>query len=300
MASEGIIQLLREMNSSGEKFLSAEFVRDKIFREIANESRVLKLKGEDILHHLVATKVFQLGMKIQCPVCTKHSWYSVKGNDYELQCPQCLTQFSFPSDFQKIKWAYRTVGPFSSSNQADGAYTVLLTLRFFSNFPWFDGAMTPLMSFTAKKDEMEIEADLALFFQESKSRHSKTDLIFAECKTFNSFRKKDTNRMTDLGKAFPEAVLVFAKLEESLSDKEKKILCPLVNRSRKNRKNGRPFNPILILTGIELISEKHFTESWRETEGIHAKLAHSSTLSNLLELCDFTQQIYLDMDPWDQ
>ena len=107
------------------------------------------------------------------------------------------------------------------------------------------------MSFTAKKDEMEIEADLTLFFQESKSRHSKTDLIFAECKTFNSFEKKDVDRMKDLGKTFPEVVLVFAKLAESLSDEE---LCPLVNRSRKNRKNGRPFNPILILTGTELIS----------------------------------------------
>ena len=81
----------------------------------------------------------------------------------------------FPSDFQKVKWAYRAVGPFSSSNRADGAYTVLLTLRFFFNFPWFDGAMTPLMSFTAKKKgNKPIEADLALFFQESKSRHSKT------------------------------------------------------------------------------------------------------------------------------
>jgi hypothetical protein len=300
LASEGIIQLLGKMNRSDGKFLSAEFVRGKIFREIANEARVFRLKGKDILHHLVATKVFQLGMKIQCPVCTKHSWYSVKGNDYELQCPQCLTQFSFPSDFQKVKWAYRTVGPFSSSNQADGAYTVLLTLRFFWKIIFSDSAMTPLMSFTAKKDEMEIEADLALFFQESKSRHSKTDLIFAECKTFSSFQKKDVDRMKALGKTFPEAVLVFAKLEESLSSEEKKILCHLVNRSRKNRKNGRPFNPILILTGIELISEQHFYQNWKKTGDIHAKLAESCVGSNLLELCDFTQQIYLDMDPWDQ
>lgn len=300
LASEGIIQLLGKMNRSDGKFLSAESVRGKIFREIANEARVFRLKGEDILHHLVATKVFQLGMKIQCPICTKHSWYSVKGNDYELQCPQCLTQFSFPSDFKKVKWAYRTVGPFSSPNQADGAYTVLLTLRFFWKIIFSDSAMTPLMSFTAKKDEMEIEADLALFFQESKSRHSKTDLIFAECKTFNSFQRKDADRMKDLGKVFPEAVLVFAKLAKSLSNEEKKILCSLVNRSRKNRKNGRPFNPILILTGIELISEEHFYQNWEKTEGIHAKLAESCIEANLLELCDLTQQIYLDIDSWDQ
>ena len=159
--------------------------------------------------------------------------------------------------------------------------------------------MTPFMSFTAKKGKMKIEADLALFFQESKSRHSKTELIFAECKTFNSFQKKDIDRMKDLGKAFPGSVLVFAKLGESLDSKEKNTLRPMVNRSRKNRKNGRPFNPILILTGTELISEAHFTETWRKAGGIHAKFANTSTLSNLLELCDFTQQIYLDMKPWD-
>lgn len=300
LASEGIIQLLSKMNRSEGKFLSAEFVRDKIFREIANEDRIFRLKGEDILHHLIAAKVFQLGMKIQCPVCTKHSWYSVKTGDYELQCPQCLTEFSFPSDFQKVKWAYRTVGPFSSSNQADGAYTVLLTLRFFWKIIFSDSEMTPLMSFTAKKDTVEIEADLALFFQESRSRHSKTHLIFAECKTFNSFRKKDIDRMKDLGKTFPEAVLVFAKLEESLSGEEKRILCPLVNRSRRHRKNGRPFNPILILTGIELISEQHFYQNWEKIGGIHAKLAENCIGANLLELCDFTQQIYLDMAPWSQ
>ena len=239
-------------------------------------------------------------MKIQCLVCTKHSWYSVKGSDYELQCPQCLTQFSFPSDFKKVKWAYRTVGPFSSSNQADGAYTVLLTLRFFWKIIFSDSEMTPLMSFTGKKDEMEMEADLALFFQESKSRHAKTYLIFAECKTFNSFRKKDTDRMIGLGKEFPGAVLVFAKLEESLSNEEKKMLCPLVSRSRRNRMNGRPFNPILILTGMELISEEHFYQNWKKAGNIHTKLAESCIGANLLELCDFTQQIYLDMDPWDQ
>ena len=300
LASKGIIQLLDKMNRSDGKFLSAEFVRCKIFEEIANEARVLKLKGEDILNHLIATKVFQLGVKIQCPVCTKHLCYSVKDADYDVQCPQCLAQFSFPTDFHKVKWAYRTVGPFSSSNQADGAYTVLLTLRFFSNFPWFDGAMTPLMSFTAKNGKVDIEADLALFFQESKSRHSKTELIFVECKSFNSFQRKDVNRMKDLSKAFPKAVIVFAKLGDSLDNKEKTILRLLVNRSRNNRKNGRSFNPILILTETELISETHFTENWRRAGGIHARFANSSTLSNLLELCDFTQQIYLDIDSWDQ
>jgi len=300
LASEGIIQLLGKMNNSDGKFLSAEFVRDKIFREIANEPRVFKLKGEDILYHLIATKTFQLGMKIQCPTCTKYSWYSVKGADYELQCPQCFGQISFPSDAKNVKWAYRTIGPFSSSNQADGAYSVLLTLRFFGRITFPDSAITPLMSFTAKKDELEIEADLALFFQESKSRHSKTHLIFAECKTFNSFQKKDVDRMRVLGKEFPGAILVFAKLGRSFDYKEKTFLCQVVNCSRTNRKNGRAFNPILILTGTELISKMGFQHDWEEAGGIYDQFSKKVLLPNINDLCDFTQQIYLDMDPWDQ
>ena len=44
--------------------------------------------------------------------------------------------------------------------------------------------------------------------------------------------------MTDLGKAFPDAVLVFATLKKCLSDNEKKILRSIVNNSRKNREKG--------------------------------------------------------------
>ena len=302
LAQKGIIQLLGKMNNKDKKSMSEASVWGEI-QQIANANQMRYKTGEAAertLQQLIEAKVFQLGIKVQCPICTKHSWYSVKDTNYELQCSECLAQFPFPYTSKEVKWTYRTLGPFSSSNQADGAYTVLLMLRFFFNFPWYDGAMTPLMSFTAKKDQMEIEADLALFFQESKSRHSKMKLIFAECKTFNYFEKKDIDRMKDLGKEFPGAILVFATLKKSLDNEEKEFLRPLVKRSRKNRINGSLFNPVLILTRTELISEAHFTDTWRKSGGIRKRLANSSTLSNLLELCDFTQQIYLDMKPWKQ
>ena len=286
------------MNSSDQKSLSEEFVRGEI-QKIGNQA-VFKMSGERILQYLIAEKVFQLGMEIQCPVCTQFSWYSVKGADYELQCPKCLELLPFPSASKEIKWSYRTLGPFSLPNQAHGAYTVLLTLRFFSKITFSSSAATPLMSFTAEKGKMEMEADLALFFQESESRHSKMDLIFAECKTFNSFQKDDVDKMINLSKIFPRAVLVFATLRKSLNNEEKTILRPVANRSRKSRKNNQPFNPVLILTGIELFSESHFIQNWEEAGGLHAKLAQNYPPINLLELCDFTQQIYLEMDSWDQ
>ena len=160
------------------------------------------------------------------------------------------------------------------------------------------------MSFTGKKDEMEIEADLALFFQESRFSDPKTELIFAECKTFNSFEEKDTKRMVNLGKQFPGAVLVFATLKETLSIDEKKLLSSVANRYREDRKNKCPSNPIMILTGTELISENHFTLNWNNTRDARAVFAQEINPDIgpriLLEFCDFTQQFYLDMDPWEQ
>ena len=298
LAQKGILQLLNKMNSSDQKSVSEEFVRGEV-QKIANQVKYKREGGaERIIQELIDAKVFQLGMEIQCSICTKHSWYSVKAADYALQCPQCLSQISFPPDSKKVKWAYRTLGPFSSSNQADGAYTVLLTLRFFSHLLLLDGATTPLMSFKAEKERIKIEADLALFFQVSGLINSSHELIFSECKTFNDFKKKDVERMTDLGKAFPDAVLVFATLKEQLSANEKKNLRPMVNNSRKNWKKGIPFNPVLILTGTELFWQSGLSEWQQKMEKKIRFIDYPSPpRSQLLAFCDFTQQVYLNMDP---
>lgn len=299
LAQEGILQLLKKMNSSDQKSVSEKFVRGEI-QKIANQGKHKREGGaERIIQQLINAKVFQLGMEIQCSICTKRSWYSVKAADYELQCLQCLSQISFPPDSKKVKWAYRTLGPFSLPNQADGAYTVLLTLRFFSDLLLLGGATTPLMSFTAQKDGMKpLEVDLALFFQVPGLINSNLELIFAECKTFNDFKKKDVERMTDLGKMFPDAVLVFATLKECLSDNEKKIIRPMVDNSRKNRKRSIPFNPVLILTGTELFWQSSLSE-WQQKmeEKIRFIDYPSPPRSQLLVFCDYTQQVYLNMDP---
>ena len=297
---EGFVKYLKEIQpqlGGDEKSMSEEFVWGEIQR-IANQTGD-RIEGaaERILQQLIEAKVFQLGMEVQCPTCTKRSWYSVKAADSELQCSGCPAQFSFPPVSKEVKWSYRTLPPFNLPNHVDGAYTVLLTLRFFSDFSLLNGATTPLMSFTAQKDGMKpLEADLALFFRESKFRNSRTEVIFAECKSFNSFGKKDVDRMTDLGKAFPGAILVFAKLEEHLLDEEKAILCPLVNRSRRNRKSNSPFNPVLILTGKELFWKSRLSRWWEERGGMRMAV---NAREGMFELCDLTQQINLNIDSWD-
>ncbi|MDE0184680.1 MAG: hypothetical protein OXP71_04405 [Candidatus Poribacteria bacterium] len=312
LARKAIIELLNEINSkqkqpilAGTLWQRTKAIAEQIIPETANLTNLvrdpeLKRVQRSIIQQLTRNKVLQIGMKIQCPECTKHSWYSVKSADYELQCSECLAEFSFPSESEEVKWSYRTLGPFSSTNQADGAYTVLLMLRFFSDFSLLGGATTPLTSFKAKRDGIELEADLALFFQASKFEDSKTEVIFAECKTFIDFQKNDADKMGRLGEAFPGAVLVFATLKESLSNEEKAILCPLVNRCREYWKNERPVNPVLILTGTELFAEFDLAKAWEDAGGLRATYAKRIGPRDLLELCDITQQVYLGMDSWHQ
>ena len=138
-----------ELGVDGKSMLEKS-VRDEI-NKIANQARFY-VDAETILQRLIEANVLQLGLDIQCPECTKHSWYSMKRADYELQCSECLAEFSFPPTPKDVKWSYRTLGPFRLPKQADGAYTVLLTLRFFSDFSLLGGATTPLMSFKAKRN----------------------------------------------------------------------------------------------------------------------------------------------------
>ena len=298
---EAFVRYLKEIQlqlGGDEKSMLERFVRSEIAK-IANR---IGYKIDDatdrIIQQLIDAKVFEFGLEVQCPVCMRTSWYSLKSGDDDLQCSGCPAQFPFPSMSKEAKWSYRTLPPFNLPNHVDGAYTVLLTLRFFSGFSLLNGATTPLMSFTAQKDGMKpLEADLALFFQESKFRNSKTEVIFVECKSFNSFQKRDVERMTDLGKAFPGAILVFAKLEEDLFDEEKAILCPLVNRSRRNRKSNSPFNPVLILTGKELFWKSRLSQWWKEKGGMRMAV---NAREGMLELCDLTHQINLGMNSWDQ
>lgn len=303
LAKRGIIELLGKINSKrgDQKSMPEEFVWSELQKISKNQTKPEKVReAESIRQRLIEAKAFQLGMEIRCLICGQCSWYSVEHANYKLQCPKCLEQFSFPPASKEVQWSYRTIGPFSSSNQAHGAYTVLLTLHFFSRFSFSRSATTQFMSFKAKKEgKQPIEADLALLFQDPEYQGLKTEIIFAECKTFNAFKERDRDRMINLGKAFPGAILVFATLNESLKDEEKSLLRSVVDYFHKDRKNKHPLNPVLILTRTELVSESRFLNSWKDTKDIRAEVARISTPINLLELCDLTQHIYLDLGLWD-
>ena len=253
-AIKGIIGLLDEMNN-GKSLLQENLWGkiDRILQERGNDSENLEYDTARILKDLVDANVLQPGMKMACPNCRQKSWFSIDDAGYMLKCPECFGTFDFPfNPGTKIKWAYRTIGVFDSPNKSEGTYTGLLLLRFFSHRQMLGGAITPLMSFNLRKqniadqDEEIInrkEFDLALFFQVFGRNNIET--IFAECKTFGNFTEKDIEKMEILGKKFPDASLTFAKLS-NLTEEEKQSLSDLVRRSD---------NQILVLTGEDLLRQ---------------------------------------------
>lgn len=292
LACEGIIRLLGRMGEGKpmhEKTLWGELSK------ISNQERFIGTP-DVILQSLLKSQMLRLGIRVQCPVCSQHPWFSIKDADYELQCPECSGYFSFPSHApqKEVKWSYRTFGPFSLPKKAYGVYSVLLTLRFFSRV--LEGATTPIMSFTANRHGRKIEVDLGLLFRTSGSSKA---CILAECKTFDRFDKKDINRMKLLEGQLPREVLVFATLNRSLTQKEKRLIIPMVNRNRRLRESRRNYAPIMILTATELFARLSLHQAWKDAGGKHADLAKNYMgLHNLVDLSDMTQQLYLDVEPY--
>jgi len=295
LGDEGIVQLLDEMQ--GDKTIQLDALLGKLAK-IANESKHHKRDAAGILRQLVSAGVLRLGVDVQCPICTQRSWYSVTESDYRLQCRKCNEHFDLPTYSPKeIKWSYRTVGPFSLPGRAYGVYTVLLTYRFFSML--LHEPATAILSFTAEKAGAQIEADLGLFLKEVHYGRTTIETVFAECKTYDHFRQVDVKRMLALAKDFPGAILVFATLRKELTENEKKLLRPFVNRGRKYWKAERPYNPVLILTGTEIFADFRPEYSWKDATPAHTAMAQKTQGHlSLLELCDATQQLYLDMKPW--
>lgn len=112
LANNDIIQLLGEMQDAktiGHKALWAKL------SQIANEPGCHATPA-GILERFMELQVLRLGVEVQCPICTQHSWYSVKEADYELLCGKCSERFRLPEHAQRDPvvvpdcWAIQSAG----------------------------------------------------------------------------------------------------------------------------------------------------------------------------------------------
>ena len=293
LAHKGVIDLLGELEK--EAGLPRQAVIGKLKKVISDDD--LHFDSERFLERLIEANALRLGARIQCPICTRHNWYELNALEYKLACRFCLSEFEPPlASPRKIEWTYRAHGPFASSI-AQGSFTVLLTLKFLSGN--HDPGITPLFSYKAVKDGKELEADLTCLYKRSTWRETGMQVVHAECKSFNYFEKRDVDRLGDLAKAFPGAVLVFATLNESLETAERKMIGTLARVEREKRSRGIPYSPVVVLTGIELFSSRGVLRCWNGMGGLYEEF-HKRRLdfSDLHALADATQQLYLGFQSW--
>lgn len=293
LAHRGVIDLLSDLEKDAG--MPRQAVLGKL-KKIASEDR-WSFDVEHFFEGLLESNALRLGAKVQCPVCTRYNWFELNKLEYELKCRFCLSDFQPPLKSPKdIEWSYRAHGPFASSI-AQGSFTVLLTLKFLAGN--HDRGITPLFSYTAEKDGKELEADLTCLYKRSTWRETGTQVVHAECKSFNSFEKRDVNRMRELAEAFPGAVLVFATLNESLTKPELRMIAALARAERKKRLRGLTYSPVVVLTGIELFSSLGIRECWEGRGGLYEEFhKRAFDYSDLAALADATQQLYLDFQSW--
>ncbi|MDE0292528.1 MAG: hypothetical protein OXK19_08530 [Candidatus Dadabacteria bacterium] len=291
LQDEKLLWLLEHMNGGSVHLDKGPYGKNETGQE--REMSVGKIKNrlkreesgrKSLYNYVIENGFFQLGARVKCPNCSRHSWFALESVRDSFACPKCLDTFDAVGNLDTISgnpWHYKTAGPFSIPNYADGAYGVLLSLHFFNGLK--HGSMslgiTPVMSFKAESPEgKEMEIDFAAFWQ-SRVPKRKVELILGECKMYGKFEDADFKRMEYLAQAFEKQkpVLVFSTLRESLEAEEKERISCLAKT-----------NPVMILTARELCS---YPEAGlpQGKPGYHS----GDYGLDLQNICDVTQRLYL-------
>ncbi|HUQ35282.1 MAG TPA: hypothetical protein VM144_02785 [Aestuariivirga sp.] len=299
LRNEKFLGLLEHMNGGLVKQNGSPVDNNKINqeRELSVgevKSRLVDKTRRDLHEYLLSKGIFRLGIRARCPHCTRNPWFLLEEIKDTMVCPKCLNTFPAIGNVDSATWCYKTAGPFSVPNYAEGAYAVLLTADFFDDHKLTAIRMTSALSFVAKANgKKDLEADMAAFWETSIYGEKQSGILFAECKTYGVFEKRDFDRMRYLAKTFPGAVLVFSTLRKQLTPKEIKDLTRITKAGRKHWKTERPINPVLILTGTELLNFSGPPYCWDE-----ATRKKFDRYRGLISLCDATQQIYLGLPSW--
>lgn len=261
-----------------------------LFSEINKQKKHFRMTVHEIVSGLINRKIIEYGVKMDCPYCNRSSFYIPDDFKNIVKCSWCHDKYTPPfNNPNKLIPSYRGIGPFARKNRADGVLTVFLTLRFF-RIALFTDSITPILNFEILKNKEVInEVDFAVFFKKFKNGFSPPDLFFCECKTEIDFAKKDIVRMQKLAELFPGSVLVFATLKNQLSDIEKNLIGSLARKYRKGF-GSRPLNPILILTGNELLNWLMYDEKIK-----HLIIPRMQSSDGIGHLCDVTTQLYLGL-----
>jgi len=292
--AHGDVEFLPEEEANRQTPVRAPF---EVHREWWNLLlRIAKNDSEIARNHLaslVAHRVLRIGLRLQCTTCSQSSWHSLESLGERLRCERCLREFSFPASRppRETDWCYRTQGPFSVGDFAQGGYAVALAIRFLAGTLHAEASWVPSL-----KVSEDTEFDFGLFWREPRFEPNEPILMLGECKSFNRFEPRDFARARRLAKTFPGAALVFATLRPKLEAKEQTRLAKLVRWGRKRNRYEQLRAPVLVLTQHELMNVFGPPMCWQEAGGKYAEFSEKWTSHDFLNLCDATQQLHIGME----
>lgn len=244
LADYELLKLIEETNRSGNAKSHKEW-RGIIARKLGNATAV-----QHRLDLLASLKILRIGLKLQCTSCRRINWFSLAELNEALACVRCLASFPFPSTSppRDDAWCYRTLGPFSVPDYAQGALVVALAIRFFSllnmhRFTWWPGT-------EIKVDRTVCEVDFGAWCQEFFS-DAEPALVVGECKAHGEFGREAISKLGSVGTRLGAAV-VFATLKEELDRKDLPAIRRLAREGRRENKVGGWRCPVIVLTRREL------------------------------------------------
>lgn len=255
--------------------------------------------SENLLGNMLRHKVLKVGLQVRCPTCSRNNWYPVNLLLERLECDHCLENYSFPSASPpKDDWHYRAIGPFSIPGSADGAYAVLLAMRFLS-LVGVSSEVTMVPSFeimpadAATSSDKPMEVDFAAFLRgHFASANSVKEPVFGECKTYNEFKPDDIEKMRRVACVFPGSTIAFCCLRTELTTSEKHLIGALALEGRKTNKLQEWQTPVMVLTAREMFAVEQPPHCWEPAEIREAYRKQSS----ILGLSAITQSLYLGLE----
>lgn len=248
---------------------------------------------------LVGHDVLRLGLRLQCPQCQQRTWYGLDDLGPTLECERCLQHYPFPAGSpREAEWHYRPAGPFAVENYAQGAYAVLLALRFFLVVTDHTEAAAWTTSFKLERGDDTLEVDFGVLLGPGRfAPWGDTMLVLGECKAGDRpFTPTDYRRACELLKTFPGAALAFCTTRAELTPVEKSAIGRIARFGRREVVAERPANPVIVLTRTELESTFPPPMCWRGHPRFTAEIeGRMHVRHSLVGLANATQQLHLDL-----
>lgn len=208
------------------------------------------LTPEHVFTHLVAKKLFRIGMELDCPTCSLSSWIALDQLKQQNACEYCGSEYDATRQLVNTEFRYRRTGVLGFEKNSQGAVPVALLLQQLSqNFDFIgrDGIYLPSFELSPKDGVPLPTCETDFLAILPRSGLERTQIVIGECKDRGGLiEAEDVANMRAIANAFSkerfDAYILFAKLS-AFTEAEIALAATL---------NGEYEHRVLLLTDQEM------------------------------------------------